>query len=249
MLTRLLASGLLAGVLSGLAVAALQHVTTTPLILKAETYEGMPAPSASHPQKSSFRTFNGVPVILAHADHAQGATAEAEEWAPSDGLERTAATSVATIATGVGFAFMLLSVMLVSNATITPASGLLWGAAAFAATGLAPGLGLSPELPGSAAGDLVARQIWWIATAAATAAGLWLALVKPAAWKLAAAAVLIVLPHLIGAPHAHEYTSAVPAEIASHFTSTSLVVHAVLWALVGALAGFFWQRQEVRQTA
>ena len=39
MLTRVLSVGLLAGLLAGLAIALLQQVTTTPLILAAETYE------------------------------------------------------------------------------------------------------------------------------------------------------------------------------------------------------------------
>ena len=39
MLMRILATGLVAGVLAGGIVAGLQTVTTTPLILKAEVYE------------------------------------------------------------------------------------------------------------------------------------------------------------------------------------------------------------------
>ena len=39
MLTRVLSVGLLAGLLAGLLIAVLQQVTTTPLILLAETYE------------------------------------------------------------------------------------------------------------------------------------------------------------------------------------------------------------------
>jgi predicted cobalt transporter CbtA len=46
-----------------------------------------------------------------------------------------------------------------------------------------------------------------------------------------------------GAPHLAEYASTVPAELASRFTAASLAVHAVLWVLIGALAGWFWQRQ------
>ena len=39
MLTRILSVGLLAGLLAGLLIAAVQQVTTTPLILAAEAYE------------------------------------------------------------------------------------------------------------------------------------------------------------------------------------------------------------------
>ena len=47
MLTRILATGLMAGVLAGLFVSGLQHATTVPLILKAETYEKSGAKPAS----------------------------------------------------------------------------------------------------------------------------------------------------------------------------------------------------------
>ena len=73
-------------------------------------------------------------------------------------------------------------------------------------------------------------------------AGLWLALRVSSPWAIGAGVVLIVLPHLIGAPHPHVLTSKVPAELAGHFASASLVVQALIWALVGATAGYVWQR-------
>ena len=39
----------------------------------------------------------------------------------------------------------------------------------FLVFGLAPGLGLTPELPGMLAEELSKRQAWWICTALATA--------------------------------------------------------------------------------
>ncbi|MCK5711602.1 MAG: CbtA family protein, partial [Hyphomicrobiaceae bacterium] len=77
--------------------------------------------------------------IAAHAKHGAN-SGEAEEWAPSDGVERTFFTSVSTIATSFGFALMLLSAMIIAGARITARSGLAWGAAAFVTTGLAPAL-------------------------------------------------------------------------------------------------------------
>ncbi len=249
MLMRLLSAGLLAGVLAGVCVAALQEVTTTPLILKAETYEGQ-QPTTGHNQ-SSLKSYGGAPIILAHSDHADvaGPGEQSAVWAPTDGLQRTLATSVTTIGAAVGFGLMLLALMLASNATITAPTAALWGAAGFVVTGLAPGLGLAPKLPGSAAGDLFSSQIWWIATAAATAAGLWIVWRARSLGAVVGAISLMAIPHVIGAPTANAYTSTVPAELAAHFTSTSLAVHAVLWILVGALAGFFWDRQTQRGIA
>lgn len=248
MLTRMMAAGLLAGVVSGLFVSGMQHVTTVPLILRAEAYEKLSVKPAAH-DHSSLRTPEtdqaGEPkLVFVHTDAPAntGAAQAAPAWAPADGLERTVATSVATIGTAAGFAMMLLALMLASGTTITPRDAALWGVAGFFITGLAPGIGLPPELPGSAAADLVSRQIWWLATAVSTAAGIWLMFRTSGPARLAAGMALIAAPHLFGAPFPSEYASTAPAELAGRFTSASLAVHAVLWILVGATSGYFWQR-------
>ncbi|MBI1385143.1 MAG: cobalt transporter [Rhizobiales bacterium] len=255
MLHRMLAACLAAGLLAGLATAALQEFTTTPLIIKAEAYEsGAPADGhghghGGHSHSGQQSSLGGDPQgKLGHPEVTMSATgdashgSEASVWAPADGIERQAFTAVSTIALTFGFALMLLSAMLIAGAPITARSGLAWAAAAFVATGLAPALGLSPELPGSAAADLVDRQSWWFATAAATALGLYLALRVSSPIAIAAGLVLLVAPHVVGAPHPEGYTSGVPSEIAGHFSAASLVVHAAMWAMVGAIAGYVWQR-------
>jgi cobalt transporter subunit CbtA len=238
MLNRILGAALVAGIVAGLATAMLQHFTTTPLILEAETYEG------AAPDTAALYAPALLVLVHTHGDHAEGAE---EGWAPADGIERTLYTSIATIGTSFGFALILLSAMILSGAQITARSGLLWGVAGFAAAGLAPALGLAPELPGSAAAALEARQIWWIGTAVATAGGLWLALRIATPIAIAGGIALLLLPHVIGAPHPQELTSAVPAELAGHFAAASLVVMAVIWALAGTVAGWMWQRGEARQ--
>jgi len=55
-------------------------------------------------------------------------------------------------------------------------------AAGFVAFSLAPAAGLPLGLPGMAAAALEARQIWWVCTVAATAAGLALLAFPPAWW-------------------------------------------------------------------
>jgi cobalt transporter subunit CbtA len=241
MLMRILATGLVAGVLAGGIVAGLQTVTTTPLVLKAEIYE-----------KAEAAHEHGAPASTPVHSHDAAAPAEshdaagAEEWEPAEGLERTAFTTLATVSAGIGFAFILLAVILASGATPTARTGLLWAAAAFAATGLAPALGLPPELPGAASAELIARQLWWVGTALATAAGIWLIARYGTPLTVALGIALIVAPHLIGAPHPHELKSEVPAEIAGHFTATSLVIQAVLWMLAGSIAGWLWERADSR---
>lgn len=240
MITRVLAAALAAGFVAGLLVAVLQHVTTTPLIIAAEAYES----PAADPHASAAYERHGARLILAHTGH-DSAEGEDDAWAPADGLERTFYTSTVTVATAVGFAFLLLAGLLVAGDRIDTRRALSWGAAGFVVTGLAPALGLPPELPGMLAADLLDRQLWWIGTAIATAAGLWL-LLRPHGPALAAlGAVLLIAPHVIGAPHpAETEASRVPAELAARFASASLAVHAVLWALTGALVGWFWQRNE-----
>ena len=244
MLTRIVTAGLLAGVLAGLFVSALQHATTVPLILAAEVYENGGKPAAPH--HSLWDGSEEPKFILAHSDAPAAAGAEANAWAPQDGAERIGYTTLATIGTAVGFALMLLAAMIASGVEISARPAALWGIAGFAATGLATGMGLPPELPGSAAADLDARQIWWIGTALATAAALWVMFRGGAAWTVALGIILLALPHLMGAPHPDSFASPVPAELAAGFVAKSLAVHAVLWTLTGALAGLIWQRMAAR---
>jgi cobalt transporter subunit CbtA len=251
MLNRILFAALVAGIVGGLATAMLQHFTTTPLIVAAEFYEGGDAGTAA-PAHLDAPAFGGARLVLVHehGDHAEGGEASGSGgWAPADGIERTLYTSISTIGTAFGFALILLSAMILANARITARSGLLWGVAGFVAAGLAPALGLSPELPGSAAADLGARQLWWLGTAVATAAGLWLALRVSTLPAIAGGIALMILPHLVGAPHPEAFTSTVPSELSGHFAAASLVVLAVVWVLAGTLAGYVWQRGEAKQAA
>ena len=92
------------------------------------------------------------------------------------------------------------------------------------------------------AADLDARQVWWVATAAATAAGLAL-LAFTRAMPLAVLAVaLIVVPHLVGAPKPASFESAVPEALAHDFIVMASMVSLVFWVLLGGAAGFLRSR-------
>jgi cobalt transporter subunit CbtA len=228
MLTRILATGVLAGVLAGCLTALLQHATTTRLILAAERH------------LAGAREADAERGVAAHAGHG----AAHKPAGAAAGLQRTARTTLATIGVAVAFALLLLAAMTAQGAEITPRTALLWGMGGFIATGFGPALELPPELPGTLATEapraLMLRQAWWVATVAATAGGVWL---LATARARAVAVALILLPHLAGAPQSEESAALFPPGIASRFTAASLIVHAVLWALVGALSGYFWQRQ------
>lgn len=248
MITRVLSVGLLAGLVAGLLVAVVQQFTTTPLIIEAEKYEAAsPHAAASHDRLASESGVARLILVHTHDNASEGAH-EHDGWQPADGFERTFYTSTTTVATAIGFALLLLGGLLFADARIDASKALSWAAAGFVVTGLAPALGLAPELPGMQAAGLVERQVWWLATAAATTLALWLFFQSNTTWLKAAAVILIVAPHIFGAPHPHHVeASRVPAELAARFASASLVTHAILWALTGWVVGWLWQRGESRR--
>ena len=123
----------------------------------------------------------------------------ASAWAPADGFERFAFTVLANIVTGIGFALLLVAVSEFAGGIAGWRQGVFWGFAGFAVFTLAPGLGLPPELPAMPTADLMDRQVWWIATVAATAAGLSLIAFRGRR-VLAGRRGDDLAPHLIGAP-------------------------------------------------
>lgn len=223
-----------AGLVACAALTVLQQTTTEPLILHAEVFEDAGgAPAHDH---------GGGAALAAH-EHADGAdAATAEEWAPADGFERTVYTVLANLVIGVAVALILLGAMVLRGDPIDGRRGLLWGLAGFAAASLLPALGLPPELPGTPAADLLSRQTWWIATALASAAGI-ACLVFGRHWMVrAAGAILLVAPHLVGAPPPPSHEAAYPAGLAGEFVAASILVSAVLWSIAGFTAGWLHQR-------
>lgn len=223
MLRRILLVAVIAGAVAGLVATAVQSVRLWPLIAAAERFEQT---GEAHP-------------------HGDG-TAHDAGWMPEDGGERIAFTALFNVLAGFGFALLLNGALVLRQAVQRgsapdTATGALWGLAGFACFALAPALGLPPELPGMQAPELADRQIWWVATATASAAGLaLLVFARPAASK-ALGAVVLVAPHVIGAPYTHE-TGSVPAELAAQFVAASLAAAAVFWIVLGAVSGWLHRR-------
>ncbi len=168
-----------------------------------------------------------------------------EAWAPQDGLERIFYTTVTAILTGIGFALLLISGMIMRGEKIDTRRGLLWGAGGFIAFVLAPSLGLPPELPGMVASDILARQSWWITAAVASIVGLWgLVFGEKIHYKILAV-IIAITPHLFGAPHPEVLsTNGVPPELAAQFVTVSIAVGGLFWALIGGFSGYFYERLE-----
>jgi len=232
MLIRVLLAATLAGVAAGVFATAAQSLRVTPLILQAETYENAGVPAHSH----------GEAATGAHThDHGE------EGWAPADGLGRTFFTLLANVVVGAGFALLVTAAVLVTGWRVTLKNGFAWGLAGFATFVLAPAIGLPPELPGTVAADLTARQVWWLATVVATAGGLgifafsW----RSGHWQplwIIAGVVLLAAPHLYGAPQPHEHESLVPAHLAVEFVVASIATGFVYWLFLGGLLGFLLDR-------
>ena len=237
MIRNLFAAALLAALCAGLVTATLQHFRVTPLILHAETFEG-----------EGGHSHGEAAAVAADHEHAAGTpehshdavaaiAAEPEEWAPQDGFERTAYTTLATVLAAAGFALLIGAISMFAGIPITFANGVLWGVAGFAAFSLAPAYGLAPELPGMPAADLAARQVWWTATALATGAACLLLAKTRASWAFAVAIALVAAPHIIGAPAAPDGPSGVPAHLATEFAAITLGTSAVFWLVLGTVFG------------
>lgn len=232
---RIFFAAVLAGLAAGLAMSALQQWKVAPLIVEAELYEN------AAPEASAVAAHEHPEGTAAHA-HAEGTPAhehDADAWAPQDGVERTFYTVLANLLGCIGFAFLLAAVSVLAGLQITVANGVIWGIGGFVAFQLAPALGLAPELPGMPAADLGARQIWWWGTALATGAGL-LTVAKLRSWTgVGIAAVLLLVPHIIGPPQlAGDHASGVPAYLATEFAAAALAAGALFWLTVGPLMGY-----------
>jgi cobalt transporter subunit CbtA len=223
------------GLVAGIALTAIQSVKAIPLVLQAEIYEGLAPASGAAAQAARHKAAKEKPA----AAHAGG---QEEEWAPAGGLERSAFTLLANILIGIGFALLICAAFGLRGAPDWR-GGLIFGLLGFAAIHLAPAFGLPPELPGMRAADVGARQLWWAGTSLATAAGLALIWLNAKPVMKALGAILIVAPHVIGAPHPQiEGASALPAELAAAFVSATLVGNLLFWLLLGTLSAITFHK-------
>ncbi|MEQ6342697.1 MAG: CbtA family protein [Gammaproteobacteria bacterium] len=213
----------LVGLLVGLLLTLVQQFQVIPQLLEAEQYEQ----AAGH-QLSAEHDH-------AAADHGH----EHGGWQPAEGWERTLFTAGANIVVAFGFTLLLGALVTLRNAKLTWRSGLLWGLGGYAVFFVAPSLGLPPELPGTESAALMARQLWWGGTVIATASALWLIVFSPrTAFKILGVVVLIA-PHLIGAPQPDIHVSTAPAELVHAFVVATAIANALFWLSLGALYGLF----------
>lgn len=216
----------IAGLFAGLIFAALQAVVTVPMVVEAETYEAS-APADSHEGHSH-----------GNDGHHHGEDA----WAPEDGAERLAYTALSNVVSAIGFALLLIVATELAGGLAGWREGLMWGLGGFAVFTLAPGLGLPPELPAMPAADLVARQVWWIATVLLTAGGLALIVFGRSLALALLAVAMIVAPHLWGAPLPDSFESPVPQALHHRFIVAVTVTNLLFWVVLGLATAFVGAR-------
>ena len=239
MLHRILLAGIVAGVIAGVALTVLQWGALTPLIIEAESYEGARAGEAMPEGGTAAHS------AAAH-DHEGNGHDHGAAWTPEDGIERGAWTALSNVATAIGFALLLVALFAWRGAT-TWRQGLLWGAAGFVVFFANPAIGLHPELPGDFAAGLLDRQLWWLFAVACSGAGVGLLLLAPKRTAKIGGALLLLVPHLAGAPHPEVAGGLAPHVLGEHFFVASAATNAVFWLLLGLAASVAFGRLGARR--
>ncbi len=217
----------LSSLVASLGFSLYQWYLVNPIIFAAELYE------------------LAQPLDLAISEHALEQT---EPWAPDDGLERSLYTLLANFLMCLAYS-LLLSCAMVFRGTSSTLKGLAWGIAAYLSVFVAPGLGLPPEIPGMQAADLDQRQNWWLLTVSLTGVGLAVIAFSPRYYK-GAGLILMLLPHLIGAPTSalHGFSHPDPQAVATltelwhQFILQTSIANALLWFIIGSSTGFLCHR-------
>ncbi|MEP3632099.1 MAG: CbtA family protein [Shimia thalassica] len=227
MTKNLVSSAVFAGLIAGLIAALLQFVFVIPLLLEGELYEGG--------ERVHF-------LVDGMTQSEKGSPALGNDWA------RHLMTIGFNAVTYTGYGLLLLVAMGVArertSTQITAKNGLIWGLCGFIAIQLAPAMGLPPELPGTPAAELAPRQMWWFLTIIASVIGLLVIAFGRGVVMLLLGMVILLLPHIIGAPHLDTYFGIAPPELSAEFVTVSMGVAAVGWTLLGYFAAYFFERGE-----
>lgn len=238
MLRRILIVALIAGGLSGVVMSGVQMLWSVPLIIAAEAYENVPADASTEAN----------PSLHIHADGSTHDHGSGEVWAPEGPYERAFWTVVTNVLLGVGAGLVMTAFLALRRNPTTLRTGLLFGAAAFVSFSLAPALGLPPELPGMPGAELQGRQSWWFATAICTAIALAVIVYTPQVWIRVLAVLVIVMPHVIGAPQPLSHDTALPYEMIREFIVASMITTAIFWLALGGLIGALAEKFNLGQT-
>jgi cobalt transporter subunit CbtA len=227
MLYRTLYCAVVAGVLAGIILFALQHWTTLPLIHQAERYEKTETAAHPSPQASD---------------------------APEDGPEvdqvdvvRAAYTTVGDVLVAAGFG-MLLTAMYALSGKFGLVRGIVWSLAGFATFHLGPALVVPPLLPALDAAPLHLRQSAWLVAAISTGLGLAIFAFGPRGAKLAGVVALclpiVLFRYLFPLPGAQAPSEAL--SLLEHlFIVRTLGDNLIFWLVLGAISGWMFENSAV----
>nr|VFK63894.1 MAG: cobalt transporter subunit CbtA [Candidatus Kentron sp. UNK]VFK70739.1 MAG: cobalt transporter subunit CbtA [Candidatus Kentron sp. UNK] len=232
---KILTVAAITSLLAGVLLSLIQQFQVIPLILEAEKYERAAGAGVG---KDHFAPEQGQARDSMQArEHAD----EQASWQPGQGLERNLFTALANIVVALGYALLLGAVVALRDAKLDWRFGLLWGLAGYVVFFVAPVLGMPPELPGSHSGALEHRQLWWLITILCTGAGLAFVFFNDQYITKIFGAVLIITPHVVGAPHAPA-PAIVPDELLRTFIIATITTNAVFWLALGGFYGFFHKK-------
>jgi cobalt transporter subunit CbtA len=215
MLFRTIYSALIAGIVAGVALFALQSRTTLPLIHQAERFEK--APAAPHESL--------------------------ERDALAGGFVRAASTAVGDVLVAFGFALLLAAMYALSDRHGVVA-GIVWGLAGFATFHLGPAIVVPPSIPALELAPLYLRQSAWLIAAICTGGGLAILVVAPRGAKLAGVPLLILpgvlfrylFPLASGTAASHALST-----MERLFILRALGDSLIFWLILGAGSGWLFK--------
>ena len=215
---------MIAGLAAGLLCALLQWWLVEPQILLAERYE-------------SGELVHFASALAEGHDHAVAEDhAHVVPEAGGSQIARHLWTVLFSILAYAGYGLLVAGGMVLAaerGHRVGSAEALLFGLAGFLAFQGLPAVGLAPELPGVLAADLMARQLWWVGTAASAVVGLWLIGYGRGPVPKLAGIALLVAPQIVGAPEIEGFAGQIPPELAARFAARSLIVGLFAWTTLG----------------
>ena len=253
---RLIWSSLAVALVVGTVQTGVQRCQAEPLIAAAEAYE------EQRDQKAETPALVAAPVapmqaVTAHThddkhDHKNGM---AKQWQPANGAERTGWTWVANTLHAFSMTLLVFAAMGVwrfqRGVTLTALklSGFV-AAAGWLSFHLWPTLGLPAVVPGMEASPLQARQLWSVLAVGSAATACALAAFGAAKWRWIAAAVLLALPFIVGAPQLqgdalagyNPQARASMEQLLQQFFWATTWVALSFWLSMGLVCGLVFQR-------
>lgn len=230
MLVKYLLATIVAGLFAGILLTPAMYVRTVPLILHAEEYEDAGGHEHSHD--------TAAPAAAAAESAAVAPHTHEEEAGPELPFGRLGNTLLINLVAGAGFALVTGAAALFLGRRITLQNGIYWGLAGFFIFNFAPAFSLAPELPAMPAAELAARQAWWLITVILTAGGVYFIVLRDEIWAKILGVVLIVAPHIYGAPEVEDLASPIPPTLASEFAVSTLATNLFFWVVLGTALGW-----------